>query len=96
MIRCALIRYASNLHESDPAQAVRDVAQASTALNPDSEAQQDAFSRLETASEALPLPGYSQVLRGSGGLDMEALDAAVEAHIAAIAKTPWGRMKGIK
>lgn len=97
LIRRALAVYLQHLEAcASPADEVRAVSRACTALMPDGDTARAAYERLEAVPASEPLPPHRVLLAGPGGLDMAALDARVEQHIQAIAATPWGRLKGIK
>lgn len=98
LIRRALAVYVTHLESCPiPPDEVRAVSLACSALSVDEEVQREANARLKRVEEGAELPAYAELLRGpQAALDVAATNARVDALMAHIASTKWGRMKGIK
>lgn len=98
VIRRALAVYVTHLESCPiPPDEVCAVSRTCSALSVDEHAQQGAYERLQAVEEGAELRPYAELLRGPQvALDVAATNARVDALMAHIAATKWGRMKGIK
>lgn len=98
VIRRALAVYVTHLESCPiPPDEVRAVARACSPSYLGEDAQHGAFGRLQAVEDGAELPPYRELLRGpQAALDVSATNARVDALVAQIAGTKWGRLKGIK
>lgn len=98
VIRRALAVYVTHLESCPiPLDEVRAVARACSTFSTSEDTQQGAYERLQAVEEGAELPPCAELLHGpQAALDVAAMDARVDALMAQIANTRWGRLRGVK